>query len=1193
MTQMTIRHHSAAGSLPSGTPPPTFEFHIARDVRAKYDFDAAFFSITGNVILADFRAVRDFVGKLNALREPEDRVSAGRVNAAGLMDEIFHHLFRVYESEANPGVFRRALARLETAIGAAETRGLLLDFTVLFPPRDVYAGKTDPAAYLEGKTGGRPNAEITLEELVLLSLANFNPANAKLIELFDERYFSDRELYAGAISELERFFREEPGFGPRNQDILALFKSPILLHPDDLEAQLEYIRDQYGPWLGDVFIRRLLSGADLIKEDRFPWTGGPGGPPTAVPRYRGSINGAERLTLGKSGYRYASESWKDYREPENFTEDTNWMPRVVLLAKNCSVWLDQLAKQYGRPIQTLDQVPDEELDKIAGWNFNSLWLIGIWERSGASRRIKHLMGNIDAVSSAYSVYDYRVADDLGGEAAFQNLNERAKARGIRLASDMVPNHTGIFSQWVLDHPEYFIQTSYPPFPGYRFTGPDLSEDPSIQLRIEDGYWNRRDAAVAFQRIDNRTGEIRYIYHGNDGTNMPWNDTAQLDMLRSDVREAVIRKIFDIARRFSIIRFDAAMTLTKRHFARLWYPEPGGGGDIPSRSDFAMTKIDFERAFPEEFWREVVDRINAEMPDTLLLAEAFWLLEGYFVRTLGMHRVYNSAFMHMMMKEENAKYRDLLSETLEFEPEILRRYVSFMSNPDEETAIRQFGTDDKYFGVCVLLVTLPGLPLFAHGQIEGLTEKYGMEYRRAYYHETPNTGLIERHEREIFPLMQKRFLFSPVAHFWLFDAMAADGSVNENVFAFVNRERGERALVLYNNKYERASGRIFRSSPKLTASPDAPKGLETRTIAEALGLNPSPGHYYLYRDSISGLEYIRSGSDAAGNGIEVELDGFKYRVYLDWREVYDETGDWEKLARRLGRRGVPDIRRAFEESRLEPVHRAFEAVVQTAVPLEIAAVGSLVAAKDETETAAVLEERFAALIRAIQDHFRLETDSAPAAAAFHQGLAGTRALRGFGAEIVAAGPRPPDRDAHPAIRFIRGAGLPADGVLFLSWLTMASLALLFPEVGALERRRSMEALWLDTPLKKVFGRLGRGEFETSRSLTLLAILRAFAASASGLFRASGGGWPALLADDGVRAFLGVNEFEGVWYYSKENFEELVDWLFALAVLSEPAAEGGGAAVETARSAFRRRGEILDLSLRADYRLDALRNKLGPA
>ena len=60
--------------------------------------------------------------------------------------------------------------------------------------------------------------------------------------------------------------------------------------------------------------------------------------------------------------------------------------------------------------------------------------------------------------------------------------------------------------------------------------------------------------------------------------------------------------------------------------------------------------------PDEFWREVVDRVAAEAPDTLLLAEAFWLMEGYFVRTLGMHRVYNSAFMNMLRDEENAKYR---------------------------------------------------------------------------------------------------------------------------------------------------------------------------------------------------------------------------------------------------------------------------------------------------------------------------------------------------------------------------------------------------------------------------------------------------------------------------------------------------------------------------------------------------------
>src|SRR5574338_1073449 len=100
----------------------------------------------------------------------------------------------------------------------------------------------------------------------------------------------------------------------------------------------------------------------------------------------------------------------------------------------------------------------------------------------------------------------------------------------------------------------------------------------------------------------------------------------------------------------IIRFDAAMTLAKKHYLRLWFPIPGTRGAIPSRSDYAMTRSQFDPIMPEEFWREVVDRINAEMPNTLLLAEAFWLMEGYFVRTLGMHRVYNSAFMHMFMKE---------------------------------------------------------------------------------------------------------------------------------------------------------------------------------------------------------------------------------------------------------------------------------------------------------------------------------------------------------------------------------------------------------------------------------------------------------------------------------------------------------------------------------------------------------------
>jgi hypothetical protein len=109
--------------------------------------------------------------------------------------------------------------------------------------------------------------------------------------------------------------------------------------------------------------------------------------------------------------------------------------------------------------------------------------------------------------------------------------------------------------------------------------------------------------------------------------------------------------------------------------------------------------------------------------------------------------------------------------------------------------------------------------------------------------------------------------------------------------------------------------------------------------------------------------------------------------------------------------------------------------------------------------------------------------------------------------------------------------------------------------------------------------------------LLAILRSPAAQAPALFGPDpDGAWTRLLADDTVREFLGVNEFEGVRYFSKESFEELVDWLFGLSALGGPGADptASGPALE---AAFRRRNEILELSHRCAYRLDLLVRKLA--
>ena len=733
-------------------------------------------------------------------------------------------------------------------------------------------------------------------------MTNENPAALPFSELFDDTALEQTEAYPVFADLLKAFFADQPGFGPQNESLFDILRGPALAAPGSWHAQLAYIRARWGNMLGS-YLSRLLSSLDFLEEEAKAFFGFGPGP-------------AEVYEFGELG-----------AEPENFSPDKDWMPRAVMMAKNVYVWLDQLSQAYGREIRHLDDVPDEELDRLRRFGFTALWLIGLWERSKASRKIKQMMGNPEAVASAYSIMTYTVADDLGGEPAFEELRARAWARGIRMASDMVPNHMGIDSDWVVHHPDWFVGLDYSPFPSYSYNGPDLCDDDRVGIYLEDHYYERTDAAVAFQRRDHWTGSTRYIYHGNDGTQMPWNDTAQLDYLNPEVREAVIRTILDVARRSPIIRFDAAMTLAKRHYQRLWFPEPGTGGDIPSRAEFGLTKAEFDRRMPEEFWREVVDRVAAEVPDTLLLAEAFWMMEGYFVRTLGMHRVYNSAFMNMLRDELNAEYREVMKNTLEFDPEILRRYVNFMNNPDERTAVDQFGKGDKYFGVCTMMITVPGLPMIGHGQIEGYAEKYGMEYRQAYWNEQPDQGLVDRHERQIVPLLRRRYLFAGVEAFYLYDFFTPDGAVDENVFAYSNRVGDQRALILYNNRYGDTRGWVRMSVGYAVKDADGGKRLVQTSLGDGLGITDDPHRFLIFRDVVNSLEFIRSCRDLHEHGLFAELFAYQVNAFVDFREVLDnDQHHYAQLNDHLKGQGVPDIDEALQELVLGPVHVPFRMLV---------------------------------------------------------------------------------------------------------------------------------------------------------------------------------------------------------------------------------------------------------------------------
>jgi glycosidase len=1117
---------------------PLFEFHVSRWARDRYQFDLSLYSFTGNVIFANFHAARLFAQKMNEKRDllnhPDQAVRAGQINAMGLIDEILHLVVANYRKQVNPGIMRGALDWLEEKLGQSVVEHALVRFCEQFPPLAIYRKETSVADYLSGSSEGFSHRELALEEMLMLWIANGNPAFTPYNELFDDLALQKETVYASMMSGLYEYFGAQAPFGPEKQNLIDMLRAPARTHPDSLTAQLEFIRTRWGGLLGN-FLYRLLSSLDLVKEEEKAIFFGPG--PAQVLEFQALEH-----------------------EPEAFSLDRDWMPRLVLIAKNAFVWLDQLSKKYRQPISHLDQIPDQELERLAKQGITGLWLIGLWERSAASQRIKQLRGNPDAVASAYSLFGYEIAKDLGGEPAYQALRDRAWRYGIRLASDMVPNHMGIDSRWVIEHPDWFIQLNYSPFPSYTFNGPNLSWDARVGLFIEDHYYDSSDAAVVFKRVDYWTGDTRYIYNGNDCTSMPWNGTAQLDYLKSEVREAVIQTILEVARKFPIIRFDAAMTLAKKHYQRLWYPEPGSGGDIPSRAEHGMTREQFDQAMPVEFWREVVDRVAAEVPDTLLLAEAFWLMEGYFVRTLGMHRVYNSAFMNMLRDEKNQEYRLVIKNTLEFDPEILKRYVNFMNNPDERTAVDQFGKGDKYFGVCTLMATLPGLPMLGHGQIEGFTEKYGMEYRRAYWDEQPDPYLIDRHEREIFPLLRRRYLFAEAHNFRLYDFYTPEGYVNEDVYAYSNRAGEERALVVYHNKFANTRGWIRTSAAFPIKHGEGERELVQVSLADGLALPHDPGVYITFRDHITGLEYLRNAQELSEQGLYLELEAYSYHVFWDFKVIPDNAWrQYAQLAGYLNGRGVPSIDEALKEIFLQSIHDPYREMVNSGQ------ISWLIDHRMATDQPAPdleallgeIQEKALRLMQSVETYLGTSGNAESYAQRTRQQVERLLELPAL-AEMV---PLPRSRKYRQALKFLQAgpqgsAGLAAPeakiwGPLFAWCFTHDLAEAAPPQVLSGSTAQEVSRTWLDEwLLGKMIAAclqdLGLAEVQSWRGVSAVRLMISHAAWFERLGKTKLPAYQTLqawLKDQDVQRFIGANRFQDVLWFNREAFDEFLWWMFA--------------------------------------------------
>jgi len=209
----------------------------------------------------------------------------------------------------------------------------------------------------------------------------------------------------------------------------------------------------------------------------------------------------------------------------------------------------------------------------------------------------------------------------------------------------------------------------------------------------------------------------------------------------------------------------------------------------------------------------------------------------------------------------------------------------------------------------------------------------MEYRRPRYEENANPWLVERHERQIAPLLHRRSLFAESGNFLLYDFYRADGTVDENVFAYSNRRGDERALVLYHNRYAETEGTVHISA----AYADKGSGqLRRQSLQEGLGFGGDSSLLLRYRDASTGLEHLGRASELAGQGFRIRLQAYEYHVLLDWQELRATVEQpWDRLCDALKGEGVPNLDEALLHLELQPAHDALRQVLDAPVVRHLA------------------------------------------------------------------------------------------------------------------------------------------------------------------------------------------------------------------------------------------------------------------
>ena len=429
---------------------------------------------------------------------------------------------------------------------------------------------------------------------------------------------------------------------------------------------------------------------------------------------------------------------------------------------NTWVWLEELSSKYDHYLR-LQEVPDEEWDRLAGLGFDFVYLMGVWKRSLTGRQIfrtdQRNFRNFDAalpgwnmsdvVGSPFSIQDYTPDPRITTADGLGEVHNQLRRRGMGLILDFVPNHTGFDHSWILQHPDRYIQGREEDFRG----------DPA-----------------AFYLVEREGDENLFVARGRDPYFPPWSDVAQLNYFNPDCRLGMIGILKNIAQYCDGVRCDMAMLVTNEVFNRTW--------------GHFLQPWPMPRA---EFWEEA----TAALPDFVWLAEVYWDME-WRMQKLGFQFTYDKRLYDRLKEDSIGQTRGHLGAEIGYQSKLAR----FLENHDEPRCAATFSRE-RIASVATLLATLPGLRFYHHGQLDGSKTFVPMPLARARP-EPPDQQIRELYEQLL------RFSGAEVFHAgeWkLLEVQSAGDDTFQDLIAYSWRHEADNRLVVVNLGGRTAQGKI--------------------------------------------------------------------------------------------------------------------------------------------------------------------------------------------------------------------------------------------------------------------------------------------------------------------------------------------------------------------------------------------------